>query len=320
MGLKRRSPAMNAGEEKDYKGELTPLVDGDIVVFRSGMAGQYTMREVFSPKDLKEPIVTFRYVKELNEWLKAHKKVREDFVVVDRQVLEPLPQILHTTKLMMQAIEEKFDNKPVVYLTGKGNFREDIAFEQPYKGNRWSYDKRDQARDEGKWLEWLDATKEKCKPPTRPFYEQEIKQYLIKHWGAVVVEGQEADDQLGIDQTDDTTIIVSVDKDLKMIKGWHQDLAGMDIEPEYIDEVTANRNFYKQLLTGDSVDNIKGIHGVGKVKAEKVLKDCNTPDQMLEAVLEEYDNRDLYDPKVITQRGQLLWIRRKPNEMWSMKL
>ena len=62
-----------------------------------------------------------------------------------------------------------------VYLTGKGNFRHDIAVTEPYKGNR--------------------------KEKEKPVHLEAIRQYLIKDWNAVVSEGEEADDLIAIDAT-----------------------------------------------------------------------------------------------------------------------
>lgn len=319
-------------EAKDYEG-LTALVDGDIVLFRSGMAGQYKEREVYSPKDLKNYIIKFRYMKDLKAWLKEHNKTKDDFVIVEKDILEPLNRILHTTKLMMKAIEDKFKGgKPIVYLTGKNNFRDKVATEKPYKGNRWSDERRAAERDKGNWIDWLDATEEKHTVPIRPFYEKEIKQYLIKYWGAEVIDGQEADDALGIYQytvekstvfaeKEDTrfkrTVIVSVDKDLKMITGWHQDLAGMDNDPTFISQVEADRNFYSQICSGDNIDNIPGIFRVGKATGDKTVANCNTPEEMWSAVQGLYCKKDdgVRD-EVLVERGQLLWIRRTEEELW----
>lgn len=266
--------------------------------------------------------------------MKEHDKVREDFVIVEKEILEPLNRILHTTKLMMTAIKDKFKGgDPIVYIGGKDNFREDVASEMPYKGNRFSKEKRQKYRDAGRFIEWLDATEEKYKAPVRPFYEDKIREYLIKYWGAIVVDGQEADDALGIKQTlmeySSTqmalsgkqyirTVIVTVDKDLKMIKGWNQNLSGMDTDPELIDPLTADRNFYAQLISGDGVDNIPGIKGYGKVKSAKAVAECNTIKEMWDAVQQVYlDKDDGISRETIIQRAQLLWIRRNEEELWE---
>lgn len=80
-------------------------------------------------------------------------------------------------------------------------------------------------------------------------------------------------------------IVASIDKDLKQIPCAHFDYykvkVGVD---EFGDDIRAFRGFeyttpyegriklLKMLLTGDSADGIKGVSGIGKVKAEKALK------------------------------------------------
>ena len=50
---------------------------------------------------------------------------------------EPVSYCLHSVKLLLNSIisATKADEY-VVYLTGKGNFREEVAVTLPYKGNR----------------------------------------------------------------------------------------------------------------------------------------------------------------------------------------
>ena len=133
-----------------------------------------------------------------------------------------------------------------LFLTGKGNFRHDIAVTQPYKGNR------------------ADTAK--------PEYYHQLRQHLVDKWGAKVIDGMEADDMLAIRQEeDDETMIVTIDKDLDQITGWHYNFVSK--EKYFIDEKTALLNFYMQFLTGDRVDHILGVRGIGKVKARKLLED-----------------------------------------------
>lgn len=58
-----------------------------------------------------------------------------------------------------------------LYLTGGGNFRDNLATIQPYKGNRVA---------------------------PRPYHFQTIRDFLVREWGAEVVEGVEADDKVSI--------------------------------------------------------------------------------------------------------------------------
>ena len=131
------------------------------------------------------------------------------------------------------------------FLTGKGNFRYALAKTKEYKGNR--------------------------KDRERPTFLDEAREYLIEQWECISVDGMEADDALGICQIemDDETIICSIDKDLLQIKGnhfnWNSDIISVQSNED------ADKVFWKQILMGDSTDNIVGIPRVGKVKAERII-------------------------------------------------
>jgi 5'-3' exonuclease len=74
------------------------------------------------------------------------------------------------------------------------------------------------------------------------------------------------------------------------------------------------------MITGDATDNIQGIPGLGPVAAEH-LDAFTTEEEMGEAVLELYSQE--YGPneedvfKAFLENAQLLWIRRKPGELWT---
>jgi 5'-3' exonuclease len=177
------------------------------------------------------------------------------------------------------------------FLTGSNNFRKDIAKTKTYKGNR--------------------------KQP-RPKHYDIIREYLVKAWGCEVIEGQEADDAIGIKayefEDKEDFVIMSIDKDLDMIEGWHYNF--VKDNKYFVEQFDAITNFYRQILTGDKVDNIPGLKGIGPEKADKILKDCSTEEELFEAVLKAYDGNIDY----LTEMGQLLWIRRKPNEIWQPPL
>jgi hypothetical protein len=176
------------------------------------------------------------------------------------------------------------------FLTGKGNFRYDIAKTVPYKGNR----------------------KDTAKPP----YYQELRDHMVKRLGAVVVEGQEADDEVAIrmSKEPDTYTLVGVDKDLLQIPGWHFN-PSKDLE-KYVNDFDAYYSFCTQLLTGDRTDNIPGLVGVGPKKAEKTLKDAKTKEELLQTVFEKYQECG-HTLEYFTEQGQLLWLRRYEGEIWQ---
>lgn len=167
-----------------------------------------------------------------------------------------------------------------LFLTGKNNFRYTIYPE--YKAHR---------------------------PKEKPFWLEKCREYLIANFNAEVIHGQEADDALGIAQTDDT-IICSIDKDLLMIPGQHYNF----VKDEFITvtQDSGMRHFYMQCLTGDRSDNIKGIEGIGPKKAEKILAGCVTEQELFNAVREAYGNDEEF-----LMNGRVLWIRRQDNEDWK---
>ena len=140
---------------------------------------------------------------------------------------------------------------------------------------------------------------------SKPFYYDFLREYLIKTFKAVVVRGQEADDELGIRQTDDT-IICSIDKDLLMIPGKHYNIDNRTIVQ--VDELGGFYHFCRQVLTGDSVDNIRGLDRVGPKRADNILLDCHDYRSMWETVKKAYEDADRDDLMTV---AQLIWIRRK---------
>jgi hypothetical protein len=183
-------------------------------------------------------------------------------------------------------IDRTHSTSSTLYLTSddKSNFRFKIATILPYKGNR----KMD-----------------------KPFWYDTIRKYLVSEYGAITVFGQEADDELGIQQTAGT-FIVSVDKDLDLIPGLHYN----ELKPEKsvyeITEVDAQRNFFSQLLCGDSTDNILGLFGVGRQSTLlKRLHKLHESSDMYHHVKEQYVKRfGSYWKLFMYENASLLWIKR----------
>jgi len=174
------------------------------------------------------------------------------------------------------------------FLTGKGNFRDDLAVTAPYKGQRTS---------------------------EKPVHFQALRCHLVTSWGFTVVKGIEADDAVGIAAyavPEDETIMVHIDKDLNQFRGWHYNYRKK--EKYYVSEFEGLVSFYTQILTGDRIDNIIGLKGIGPVKAKKILADCTNETELYKAVLKAYDG----DEKRVLENGQLLWLQRKENELWQL--
>jgi len=94
--------------------------------------------------------------------------------------------------------------------------------------------------------------------------------YLQNGWGAIAANGMEADDLLAIWNTERPGIIVSIDKDLLQVPGLHFNTRNKEYTNVTEDE--GSLLLHTQVLMGDSVDNITGLKGIGKVKAAKVME------------------------------------------------
>ena len=127
-------------------------------------------------------------------------------------------------------------------------------------------------------------------------------------------ENQEADDDVGIASTQYNGWIVHVDKDLNQLPGWHYNpIKG---EEYYVTEEEGLRSFYTQLLTGDRIDNIVGLYGIGPVKAAKLLKGCEGEQSLFQAVVGAYKAADEPLERVL-ENGQLLFLSRYQGQRWE---
>lgn len=105
-------------------------------------------------------------------------------------------------------------------------------------------------------------------------WETVIKEYLVKNHGFLTPLNIEADDVVSLYQEKyPTAVIASPDKDLRQSKGYYFDYS-KNTELEYIDDLKAMQNLYISLVMGDATDNIKGIPGMGEVKAKKLFEEC----------------------------------------------
>jgi len=174
------------------------------------------------------------------------------------------------------------------YLTGRNNFRHDIAVTAEYKGNR--------------------------KSTPKPVMLADARRYLVDSYRGVVINGQEADDAIAIAATKndpETTVVASIDKDMLQIPCWHFNF--VKGEWTFVEPSDGTKFFYKQILTGDAADNIKGLLRVGPVKADKLLEGLTEEKDLYEAVVKAYDG----DKGRVLENARLLWLRREEGQMWQ---
>lgn len=105
-------------------------------------------------------------------------------------------------------------------------------------------------------------------------WEAPIKKHLCDKWGFFIPFDLEADDVIsgawhmlgGVD-----CVVCSPDKDLMQIPGPHYDYKKTEVIN--ITHEEAGLYLAKQMLMGDSSDNVKGLPGIGEVKAKALLKE-----------------------------------------------
>ena len=259
------------------------LIDGDVIAYRAGFASEKTKYLATSATDGGVVWGTADSAKDI-----AHV----GGCVWTRKELQPVDQALLITNVMINDIKERYAAEnltPVVCLTGTGNFRHSVATRATYKGNRSG--------------------------SVPPVHLKAIRQHLTDK-GAVVSAGEEADDVLGILATENPgSIIASIDKDLMMIPGRNYNFVTK--EETTISPKQAMLNFYAQVLSGDSVDNIPGVAGIGPVKAARLVADCATPKICWQRIVDVY-KKEFGDAgeKFALEAARLVWIRRQPGEMW----
>jgi len=171
-----------------------------------------------------------------------------------------------------------------VFLSGSTNFR--YSINPAYKANR--------------------------KDMVRPSHLQACREYLVTEWGATVTDGYEADDALAMAQTEET-VICSIDKDMLQIPGKHYSWPiyrkGVVIREAFFTEVSELEGIkflYKQMLIGDSSDNVLGIKGIGKVGAAKLIDHLLTEKECFDVVVNLYA-----DPERFLMNANCLWLMRE---------
>ncbi len=201
--------------------------------------------------------------------------------IIYRSCSEDLEQACANTDYYISKIEDKFGCLGIIVLGGEGNFRHLI--DPNYKISR------------------------KDKPKPENYYE--VKDYFIKRYEPVIVDGYEAEDYVGSIHKIEENVICGIDKDLDTIPGWHFNY----VKDTYY-EVTNDQaayNFYLQILVGDSTDNVKGIKGVGKVKATKLLEGLNVSEYkeaVVNKYLEVYGDQGLIE---FDKTARLIFIKRE---------
>lgn len=139
---------------------------------------------------------------------------------------------------------------------------------------------------------------------TRNKWVVALKSYIIENESCHYSLEWESDDLIA-DRAKELKydcVIATIDKDLNQIPGWKFDLykaktgevseRGIEIKEyrglRFVDKVEAKKFIWLQMITGDTSDNIKGIKGLGPVKADKLISKGNVFITVARAYKSEY--------------------------------
>ena len=166
---------------------------------------------------------------------------------------------------LKEILSQVNSDKYVAFVGGTGNFRKDIYPE--YKAKR--------SKQPIYFEVWIPV----------------LKAFAVTSLGVVACDGMEADDaiKIAVDRERDKydIIICRVDKDLAQISGKHYIFDKRD-EFVTIDEDEATKLKWKQVLSGDSTDNIKGIPKVGEVKSSEIIESSENIEELPYITLHTY--------------------------------
>jgi 5'-3' exonuclease len=155
---------------------------------------------------------------------------------------------------IINKIEDVYEiDKVITFAGARGNFRKQIS--KTYKANR----------------------KESDRPPIL----NQLQEYVKFNYDTIAGEGVETDDVVATywKSLSDTlgrneVMIVSIDKDYKQFPCLIYDYHYKKQCFYDISEAEAKRNFWTQMIVGDSADNVNYCKGYGAKYCEKVFKDC----------------------------------------------
>ena len=184
---------------------------------------------------------------------KDDRKGSDDLFETD--INKALDKFTNSFGNLIEFLDEQVEVEDVIFCNGsKNNFRNDVNKE--YKANRTQK-----------------------RPTILSDLHKQVKELYNSVWG----DGVETDDVVATLWAEevakngiDSVIIMSLDKDYKQFPCWFYDYHYRRRELVKISEEEAIRNFYSQMIIGDSADNIKVCKGYGKVYASKLLREAKT--------------------------------------------
>lgn len=279
----------------------TLLIDGDLITYRYAFGAQtnHYFLEAGNKRFNFDPSLSLGQIKQLEPIKDTSYEIQNEPTAVSPKLVNSF-----VNEFILSLLDQFKTTKYKIYLSPptESLFRSRITSE--YKAHR--------------------------KHLKKPILYESIRKYLIEEHGAEVGVDQEADDCIGI-AANENTIIVTIDKDLRMIPGLYYNFVTKTLYTiSELGQLTLENNkltgdglkwFYAQLLLGDPTDNIKGIHGFGPKKTYKLLNSCLDMNDLLKVVTIEYMRTYKTDfEEALRNTIDLVWIRRKSHEYKSDEL
>jgi 5'-3' exonuclease len=182
---------------------------------------------------------------------------------------------------------------------------------------------------------WPDYKKSR-KQSSRPIkaFVQVLTECIIQRYNAIPAHGMESDDLLAMWRNESiaagkTPVIASVDKDMLCLPGLHYRLPKGTCYGEESRDITrlikvtdweADRFYYKQLLMGDPTDSIPGLPDIGPKRAEAIISDCKTKEDLQYMVCYAYKHLigEKWKEALITT-GKLITLWPHPNYEFNLE-
>lgn len=266
---------------------LTALIDLDPTAYAASASAEKT---VYYVRVGDAPERVFESAAERDAWLKEKELTKAEVLHRPELVTYPVSRALGAAQKKLDTILAALGtSRWEGFLTGKGNFREAVAKSRMYKGHR---------------------------PILKPTHLPAVREWFISR-GARVVNGAEADDACAIrsQEIGAGSVIVSIDKDLDCAPGSH---LNPDTNDRYeVSETQALLHFLRQLISGDSADNVPGLPRLGLAKAKKELApfehDVPGAWARVQALYAQVKGKDA--AVYLKEQMQLLWVRRFRGEL-----
>lgn len=303
-------------------GELTALVDGDLLPYIIGYA-------------IKDDL-----------WLRANYRVDSGQVAS----LKETPEYAEVKQRLCMTVNSWITgagcDSAYIYLTDSAkNFRLKLAIQRAYKGTRktekppFFYEMRETLMELGAILSDGEEA------------DDLITQHLWREIDRLLAAGVEIGS--AAHQAIASLVACSKDKDIAITSGWHYNITTKKLEwvtvlgelyPTYktsektgkvsIDKLKGDglKFFYAQMLLGDTVDNYTGIPRIFKQEVYDLLQPCKSEQELFYAVLGAYKRkytetgafienfrgggRMMLPYEIMLEQGRLAHMQRWKGEIW----